>query len=153
MSVHPARREVFVWLDFFAIVGFMTASMAAVGGTLAVAAGLTSALAGRLGADGNFARRFLEIGYHCAPAVLVSLLLGLGGGVFVALSRLGVGVDWVTGAKAVLLVFGAVWSLWLGDRILARQGLAPLARAVSLLPSLAANTALALPWAPALSLY
>jgi polyferredoxin len=150
MSVHPARREVFVWLDFFAISGFMVATMLAVALMLTLAAAATNALAGRFGADSELAGCSLEIGYQVAPVVLVSLLLGLGGGAFVALSRLGIGPDMLTSAKAALLVAGAVWSLRLGDRILVHQGLAGGARAIALVPSLAANAALALAWAPAL---
>lgn len=153
MSVHPARREVFVWLDFFAITGFMAASMVAVGGLLALATALMSMLSGWLGADSDLARRFIELGYQFAPAILVSLLLGLGSGAFVALSRLGISVEAAAVIKTVLLLLGGTWSIWLGAQILARQGLAARARFVALAPALAANAALMLAWAPALSLF
>lgn len=55
MSVHPERREVFNWLDFFMIVGYMTAWMVVIAALLSLTTAVASALAGRLAGWGRTA--------------------------------------------------------------------------------------------------
>jgi polyferredoxin len=150
MSVHPERREVFMWLDFAMIVGFMAATMVAMTLLLSLCTLASAAVAGRLGARGTLGRRFLELGYQYTPVAMVSLLLGLGGGLFTALKALGLPAEAVTGVKGLLFVLGTLWSLRLGERILAAQGLAPWRRIPALAPGLLGSVAVALAWAPAL---
>ncbi|MFZ0486500.1 MAG: 4Fe-4S binding protein, partial [Arenicellales bacterium] len=50
MSVHPAQREVFNWLDFSMIVGYMSGWMLVVAAVLSLTTVLAAAAAGRLGA-------------------------------------------------------------------------------------------------------
>jgi polyferredoxin len=143
MSVHPERREVFLWIDFLAISGFMSTCAIGLGGVLAIATGLASYVGGRLGANGNFSQRFNELGYQQAPVALVSLLIGLGGAAFTPLSSLPGGV---VAGKGLFLVLGLAWSLILGWRILGRQGLGANWRLIPLLPSAAASLLLAIIW-------
>lgn len=142
MSVHPERREVFVWLDFVMIVGFMAAVMAGLGAALA---GLTAAAAAlaRGGAAPRFATRFVELGYQYAPVAMVSLVVGLGGALFTPLGNA------AGAAKGMLFLAGMAWSLWLGWRISAPYRLAPMRRALALLPGLAGTALVALGWWPA----
>jgi 4Fe-4S binding domain len=143
MSVHPHRNEVFLWLDFVMITGFMLACMA---GMTAILAGLTAAaafLAGRAGADGTFRQRFTELGYQYAPVAMVSLVISLGGKLFEPLAA----INAVHGAKGLLFLLGLLWSIYLGRRILARQGTH---RWLPLLPGLLGSLAVGLGWGPAI---
>lgn len=144
MVVHPEAREVFVWLDFCLIVGWMLAVMV---GLCAVLAGLSAAgawLAGRMGGDGGFGRRFVELGYQVAPPAMVSLLLGLGGDLF------GLMPDSVALTAKVVLLCGSVgWGFWLGWRILGNMGLGGWRGGLALLPGVAGNLLVAAAWWPA----
>ncbi|HEY0836063.1 MAG TPA: 4Fe-4S binding protein [Azospirillum sp.] len=144
MSVHPERREVFVWLDFFLIVGFMLVVMAAMTAALGALTAASAWLAGRLGAPLPFRSRFVELGYQYAPVAMVSLVVGLGGTLFEPLGTL------AGAAKGVLFVLGILWSLWLGWRILAVQGLGKAPRLLALAPGLIGTVSVALAWWPAI---
>ena len=144
MSVHPDRREVFVWLDFFMITGFMLAVMAAMTVALGLLTAASAWLAGRAGAGSPFRARFVELGYQYAPVAMVSLVVGLGGALFQPLG------DLAGAAKGMLFVAGIAWSLWLGWRILAVQGITGAARALPLVPGLVGTVAVALAWWPAI---
>ncbi|MGE5503523.1 MAG: 4Fe-4S binding protein [Actinomycetota bacterium] len=148
MAVHPERREVFMWMDAIMIAGFMLAAMAATAAVLAACSLASAWLAGRFGGGRTLARRMLELGYQFAPVVLVSLLLGLGGGLFTALKAVGLPVVAVTGLKAALFGLGILWSARLGWRILAAQGVAR--RLPALVPGLAGSAAVAAAWAAAI---
>jgi len=150
MSVHPERREVFLWLDFVMIAGFMAATMLAFTVGLSALTWAAAWVAGRLGAGRTQGRRFLELGYQFTPIAMVSLLLGLGGGLFTALKSLGLPPEAVAGIKVALFAIGIVWSLWLAARILAAQNLTGWRMAPALLPGLAGTAAVALAWWPAL---
>ena len=64
VSVHPQRAEVFLWLDFVMIVGFMVACMVVLTVMLAAMTSASARLSGRVGGDGSFVRRFTELGYQ-----------------------------------------------------------------------------------------
>jgi hypothetical protein len=149
MSVHPAGREVFTWLDFSLITGFMLATGAAFTLALSACTALGSWLAGRLGADGGFRSRFLELAYQYLPVAMVSLVLGLGSELF-ALLRQGIGAQTVRNLELALFAVGLGWSLMIGRRLLQRQGLAGTRLALALTPSLLGCAAAGLSWWPAL---
>ncbi|MBX9635342.1 MAG: 4Fe-4S binding protein, partial [Magnetospirillum sp.] len=109
MSVHPERRQVYLWMDFTLISGFMTAVMLAMTAALTCTTAAASALAGRCGADLGFRRRFSELGYQYAPVAMVSLVVGLGGQLFTPLQVLA-GAHVVGMTKGGLFVLGLVWS-------------------------------------------
>ncbi|WP_254432604.1 4Fe-4S binding protein [Magnetospirillum sp. SS-4] len=139
MSVHPERREVFVWLDFILIVSVMAAVMAVMAAVMAAATATAAWLAGP-----GFRSRFVELGYQYAPVAMVSLVVGLGGMLFQPLGA------FAGTAKGALFAIGILWSLWLGWRILAAQGVAPTRRVLASLPGLAGTLAVALAWWPAI---
>lgn len=149
MSVHPERREVYLWLDFLLISGFMTAVMLGLAAALACTTAATAALAGLAGADLDFRGRFAEVGYQYAPVAMVSLVIGLGGQLFTPLQVLA-GAPVVGLAKGALFLLGLVWSVWLGERILRRQGVRAGARLLPLLPGALGSVAVALGWWPAI---
>ncbi len=150
MSVHPDRREVFLWLDFVMISGFMSAVMLAFTVGLSALTLASAWIAGRLGAGRSLGQRFLELGYQFTPIAMVSLLLGLGGGLFTALKAIGLPLAAVAGIKVALFVGGILWSLWLADRILRTQGVTGLRAVPALVPGLIGTAAVALAWWPAL---
>ena len=144
MSVHPEAREVFVWLDFVMIVGFMLAVMAAMTGVLAALQALAAWIAGRLGATGDFRARFTAFGYQIAPAAMISLLLGLGSNLFALLPHAAAGP-----VKAGALVLAIGWSAYLGARILSGMGLGGARAVAALLPGVIGGIAVAAAWWPA----
>ncbi|MBI4183233.1 MAG: 4Fe-4S binding protein [Proteobacteria bacterium] len=144
MVVHPEAREVFVWLDFFLIVGWMLAVMIGVAITLTVLAGAASWLAGRLGADGSLRTRFVELGYQMAPPSMISLLLGLGGDLFNLIPEGPASV-----VKVVLLAGAVAWGIWLGWRILAGMSLGGWRAGIALVPGVTGNLLVAAAWWPA----
>jgi len=150
MAVFPAEREVFRWVDFFTIIAYMVGWMALTALVLSITTGTTAWLAGRLGGRGRFGTRFIELGYQVAPVALISLLIGLGGELFTALGHLGLSPDALSGLKSVLFVCGAVWSLWLGARILGGQGVPAKWRWLALVPSGLGSILVGLAWYPAI---
>lgn len=150
MSVHPARAETFLWLDFVMITGFMLGFMVALALLLA---GLTSAsarLSGLVGGDGDARQRFTELGYQYAPVAMVSLIIGLGNMLFDPIEDTPLGSTGVHAVKGMLFLLGVIWSVRLGERILARQGVPRSRRWLPLLPGLAGSTAVGLCWWPAI---
>jgi hypothetical protein len=144
MVVHPEAREVFVWLDFFLISGFMLAVMLAMTAVLAALHALTAWFAGRLGAGGTFRARFVVASYQIAPAAMISLLLGLGTELF-GLVPAGIAAP----AKFVALVVALVWGIGLGWRIVGDLGLHGARAAVALAPGAIGSIAACVAWWPA----
>lgn len=149
MSVHPAGREVFTWLDFSMITGFMLATATAFAAALSACTALGSWVAGWLGADRDFRTRFLELAYQYLPVAMVSLVLGLGSELFGLLQH-GIGPGATRAIEMALFAAGLVWSLAIGRRLLQRQGLSGARLALALAPSLLGCAAAGLAWWPAL---
>jgi len=147
MSIHPDQREVFTWLDFTMIVGFMSASMVLTAAVLASFTAAAAFLARIAGARSGFARRFTTLGYQFAPVAMVSLVVGLGGMLFEPLAALGAGTP--AFIKAALLIGALCWSIHLGNRILAGQGVTARKRWLPLAPGALGSLAVAAAWWPA----
>jgi hypothetical protein len=141
---------VFLWLDFVMISGFMAATMLVFTLGLSGLTLISAWLSGKLGGQRSLGARFLELGYQFTPIAMVSLLLGLGGGLFTSLKALGLPPEAVSALKIALFVGGIVWSLWLADRILGSQGVRGLRALPALIPGLIGTAAIALAWWPAL---
>lgn len=121
MAVFPAEREVFRWVDFLTITAYMLGVMLLVGAVLSASTALAAWLSGRLGGQGSFHQRFVELGYQVAPVAMISLLLGLGGELFGTLGLAGLSPGAIRLLKIALFAGGMAWSLHLGQRILASQ--------------------------------
>jgi hypothetical protein len=146
MSVYPERNEVLLWLDFSLIVAFIVAVMALYALVLSATTSAAAWLAGRMGGDGGFSTRFTELGYQIAPVAMVSLVIGLGYALFEPLRHTPLGTQGIAAAKVALFSLGLGWSLWLGWRILARQGV-PAGRALlPLLPGFLGSLVVGLGW-------
>ena len=150
MSVHPEQAEVFWWLDFFMIVGFMLGWMLLVAVALGSLTALAAWISGRLGGDGNMRQRFTELSYQYAPVAMGSLIIGLGSALFEPLRFTPLGSAGVHGAKAVLFLCCVAWSVYLGERLLARQGVPAGRRWLALLPGMAGSTLVGAAWWPAI---
>ena len=150
MSVHPLGREVYTWLDFFMITGFMLGCALLLTVVLVLLTTLSSWVAGRLGADLNGRRRFVEQAYAYMPVAMVSLVVGLGGKLFGALALMGIPAAAVAGLQVLLFVLGMLWSLALGRRLLGVQGLSGARCALALMPLLVGVLLLGAAWWPAI---
>ncbi len=150
MSVHPEAHEVFTWLDFFMIVGFMSACAIALSLILTTLTAASSWLAGRLGGDLDGRKRLVELAYAYMPVAMLSLVIGLGGELFQAMSLTGLSVDALAVIKAVLFGLSVIWSLGLGLKLLGKQGLGGIRRIVALAPTLVGIGVVGLAWSPAL---
>lgn len=150
MSVHPQRGEVFWWLDFFMIIAFMTGFMALVAAVLGSLTAAAAWLSGRMGGDATARQRFTELGYQYAPVAMVSLIVGLGSGLFDPIALTPLGPTGAQAAKGLLFMLGAAWSVWLGARILARQGVSAGRRWLPLLPGVLGSALVGLAWWPAI---
>lgn len=150
MSVHPAAHEVFTWLDFFMIVGFMSACALVLSLVLLAFTAVSSWLSGRMGGDRSGGQRLVELAYAYMPVAMLSLVIGLGGELFDSMTLLGVPANDVSILKASLFALSVIWSLGLGLKLLHRQGLAGVRCAVALLPMLAGIGVIGLAWSPAL---
>ncbi|HVI52245.1 MAG TPA: 4Fe-4S binding protein [Candidatus Sulfotelmatobacter sp.] len=150
MSVHPSRHEVFLWADFLLILSFMLGCMALLSLLLAGFTALSAKFAGMVGADAGFRQRFVELGYQYAPIAMGSLVIGLGALLFDPIRFTPLGMAGVHALKGLLFLAALVWSVWLGERILARQGVATRRRWLPLLPGLAGSVAVGLAWWPAI---
>ena len=150
VSVHPQRGEVFLWLDFFAISSFMIAWMIAMAVLLASTTAAAAYLSGRVGGDGRFRRRFSELGYQYAPVAMVSLIIGLGALLFDPIKSTPLGNAGVHAVKGGLFVLGVAWSVWLSQKILARQGVPATKRWLPILPGIAGSIVIGACWWPAI---
>lgn len=150
VSVHPDRGEVFLWLDFFTITGFMAACMIG----MAIVLGTTTAMAawtsGKVGGDGRFRRRFCELGYQYAPVAMVSLIIGLGALLFEPIRQTPLGLAGVQGVKGGLFLVGVAWSIWLSYKILGRQGVAAKNRWLPIVPGVVGSIVIGACWWPAI---
>lgn len=150
MSVHPARAETFLWLDFLMIVGFMIGTMALLTAVLAGLTAIGAAIARGLGASSRFGQVFTELGYQYAPVALMSLIIGLGAELLNPLRNTFVGMTGVHVIRGGLFLIGIVWSIWLGDRILKQQGLPLSRRWLPQLPGIIGSLFVGFGWWPAI---
>jgi polyferredoxin len=148
MSVHPQRGEVFLWLDFFMIVGFMCACMLAMAILLGTLTTLAAWLARRLGGDSKLRQGFTELAYAYAPVAMGSLIIGLGSQLFEPIKATALGETGAQSAKLLLFLAGGLWSLRLGERILARQGLPARQRIWPLVPLFTGSLLIGAAWWP-----
>ncbi|HDK37930.1 MAG TPA: 4Fe-4S binding protein [Thiolapillus brandeum] len=146
MSIHPERREVFNWLDFFTIVGFMLACMILITLVLGITTTLAGWLSVRLGGDRSFKEAFTDLGYQYAPVAMISLVIGLGAALFEPLALIHEALPRMS--KLALFLVSIIWSLWLGWRILRNQAITAQRRWLPLLPGLLGSLAVGAAWWP-----
>lgn len=120
VSVHPERREVFLWLDALLISSYMLSWMIGIALLMAVITYTITRITQRA-AKQRFRERFIELGYHLTPVAMVSLLIGLGGKLFHMTGNVLLGDALICAIKVVLVLASAAWGVWLCRSILKRQ--------------------------------
>ncbi len=150
MSVHPERREVFNWLDFFSIVGFMSLVTIIFTLVLGTINALTTSVAKAAGSIDSYVQSYKELAYQYMPVAMVSLLIGLGGKLFEWLTIFGLDNSALTLIKLTLFGFSILWSLWLGWNILARQHVTTRARILPTVTGALGSLFVGLCWWPAI---
>jgi len=150
MAVYPERREVFMWLDFLMIVGFMLACMVVLTALLALTTVAAAWLSEKIGGDLDLRKRFVELGYQYAPVAMVSLVIGLGGEMFEILRFAGLDGTGIGYVKGGFFGVGLLWSVFLGYRILARQSVPASRRWLPLGPGVLGSLLVAALWWPAI---
>ncbi len=150
MSVHPEQRQVYNWLNFFMIVGFMLAWMLLAVITLSACTALASWLTTRCGAQGTFKQRFIELAYQFTPVAMISIIISLGDLLFSAIHSWGVSNTLLGYSKGILLLAAVIWSVYLGYALLKEQGLAGIRRHLCALPGIVGSALVALAWWPAI---
>lgn len=150
MSNHPERREVFNWLDFMSIVGFMIGVMIIFSICLFVINYLATFTAHKGQPKDIFWRNFKELAYQYMPVAMVALLIGLGGKLFAWLAIFGLGAGSILAIKLVLFVIGIIWSCWLGWQIQKNQGIALAQRIAGQFISTLGSLFVAVCWWPAI---
>lgn len=106
MSVHPERREVFRWLDFFMITGTMVAVMVLSALVLSAASLASARLARLLGSTASLLQASVQIGYSQAPVALMALMVGLATELFTPFLRLGMAATQVNDVKVAMILWG-----------------------------------------------
>lgn len=144
VSAHPQRGEVFNWLDFICIWIYMVGWALGTCVVLSLTTLASAFLAGEAKADGTLYSRYLELGYQYAPVCLVSLVIGLGSKLFPPFDVFGPNAPDI--AKEVLFSIGFVWSIWLGWKLLAEQGLPPAKRLLPLFPGVLGSVIAGISW-------
>jgi polyferredoxin len=150
MSVHPQRREVFNWLDFISIIGFMALVMVIFSLVLGSINALAAASSGLMGSTKEYRSRYIELAYQYMPVAMVSLLLGLGGKLFEWFALAGLSEPAILLIKQLLFALSIGWSLRLGWKILQAHGLTPIKRLPSMIFGLMGSVFVGLCWWPAL---
>lgn len=146
MSVHPERREVFVWIDFFMIVGFMLLVTLFYTAVLSATTAIAAYASRKVGGDRNFSDAFAELGYQYAPVAMMSLVIGLCGELFEGLRLIGLGGSYQIAAKASFFLIAVFWSVWLGMRILREQNVLGASAALPLAPGLIGSLIVGAGW-------
>jgi len=88
------------------------------------------------------------LGYQYTPVAMVSLVIGLGATLFESLRAVGLDTSDIAWVKTGLFVTGLAWSIWLGNRILALQGVPANHRWLPLVPGLAGSLFVGAAWWP-----
>ena len=77
---------------------------------------------------------------------MVSLIIGLGAKLFDLLGVVGFSSEMVTATKVLLFAVSVVWSLWLANRILCRQGVRLPLRWMPMIPGALGSLAVGASW-------
>jgi len=81
---------------------------------------------------------------------MISLILGLGGVLFEGLGQLGLSADQIGLLKMAIFALAFFWSVFLGDRVLLRQGLRSKSRWLALSPGVVGTLVIGAAWGQAL---
>ena len=111
LTHYPEVNDVFSWLDGLCILAYIGATTLFLGGAILAMLWLAQWL---LGAQGAMWR----LAYGLTPLAGVSVFLGLSGLTVSMLTAEHLNMNWVPGARIVLLALGVSWSGWLVWRMI-----------------------------------
>ncbi|MBK6286416.1 MAG: 4Fe-4S binding protein [Pseudomonadales bacterium] len=111
LTHYPEVNDVFSWLDGLCILAYIGATTLVLGGAILAMLWLAQWL---LGAQGAMWR----LAYGLTPLAGVSVFLGLSGLTVSMLTAEHLNMNWVPGARIVLLALGVSWSGWLVWRMI-----------------------------------
>jgi len=150
MSVHPEERQIYNWLDFLMITGFMISCMLIVTLLLSLCTALSAYIAGFWQKKYSFKNRFIELGYQFTPVAMLSIIISLGDKLFSELHLLGMHSTLLSIIKGTLLAFSMLWSLHLSRKLLLQQGIKGLGNFFSILPGSLGTFLVGIAWWPAI---
>jgi len=125
LTHYPANNDSFNWLDGFCITVYILGSGLVFGVFLTIMLGLAAALGGKQ------APATSHLAQACLPLAAAGLFLGLTATTVKLLHYEGISLWWLGAVRASILAGAALWSLWLGARLLARYQISPRRRAAA----------------------
>lgn len=149
MSVHPQRREVFNWLDFYSIVIFMGVVTVVFTAVMALITWYQARLIQKNVKFPISESIFNVVAYQYMPVAMIALLVGLGGKIFVLLSVFGLPELLVTTLKATLFLLGTLWSIRITTRLVASYELNGINYYLPTLVGAGGSILVAMTWWPA----
>lgn len=142
LTHYPEVNDVFTWLDGIGVLAYIGATALILGGWVT----LWLRLAGVL-LPGSAKQNARWFAYSLIPMGGLGVFLGLSSLTVTLLKAEGIMMPWLPEARGVLLVLAALWSLWLGRRMLFAMSEASRAARLTALVCLAVAIAgIVLPW-------
>ena len=142
LTHYPEASDVFTWLDGLGVLAYIGATALILGGWITLWLRLAGALL-----PGNASQNGRWLAYTLIPMGGLGVFLGLSSLTVTLLKAEGVVMPWLPEARGTLLALAALWSLWLGGRMLIVLPGASRAARLTALACLALSIAgIVLPW-------
>lgn len=143
LTHYPEANDVFTWLDGLGVLAYIGATALILGGWITLWLRLAGALL-----PGSTKQIAHWLAYALIPMGGLGVFLGLSSLTVTLLKAEGLIMPWLPEARGALLALAALWSLWLGGRMLfALPGVSRAARLTALACLAAAIGGIVLPWA------
>lgn len=117
LTHYPETNDVFTWLDGLGVLAYIGITALVLGGWITLCLRLAGALL-----PGDTERNSRWLAYALIPMGGLGVFLGLSALTVTLLKAEGVAMPWLPEVRGTLLALAALWSLWLGWRML--QGIA-----------------------------
>jgi hypothetical protein len=142
LTHYPEANDVFTWLDGIGVLAYIGSTALILGGWISLWLRLASALL-----PDNRKQNARWLAYALIPMGGLGVFLGLSALTVTLLKAEGVMMPWLPEVRGALLALAALWSLWLGGRMLfALPGASRTARLTALACLAAAIGGIVLPW-------
>ncbi|OGS98610.1 MAG: hypothetical protein A3F73_08870 [Gallionellales bacterium RIFCSPLOWO2_12_FULL_59_22] len=142
LTHYPEANDVFTWLDGLGVLVYIGVMAAILGGWVTLCLRAAGALL-----PGNAMQNARWLAYSLIPLGGLGVFLGLSSLTVALLKAEGATMPWLPEVRGILLALAALWSLWLGARLLlAAPGASAAGRALALAWLAAATGGVVLPW-------
>ena len=142
MTHYPEANDVFTWLDGIGVLAYIGATALILGGWITFWLRLAGALL-----PGSTKQNAHWLAYALIPLGGLGVFLGLSSLTVTLLKAEGLIMPWLPVVRGALLALAALWSLWLGGRMLfALPGASRAARLTALACLITAIGGIVLPW-------